>query len=244
MQGLQIDCRLAGPWCPQASSMHLDSLLAWAAKEVALRRPCAENATYADFIHDLPLDRKEFDGGEWVWKASVLHVVGWQKQERLYFTQKTPVEPMLLGIADGWIEAKGGSKIDTQRNYAKNGQAYITIEHAQGLRAWCVGDPDGVKELLGEITSVGVKRRMGLGALLPYADGSFFQVKPCEQAQTLWMRRASPVQLIQESTPFIGSWRAPYWQDMHQQGWTPSRVNLPADCVATAQTNAEQAATC
>lgn len=244
MQGLQIDCRLAGSWCPPANGLHLDGLLAWAAVQVAMRGETDASATYENFIHDLPLERHEFDGDEhdrWIWKASVMHVVGWIGQSRLYLTQKTPATAMLMGVAEGWIDKAGGSIIDTQRNFTKNGAVYTTIEYAHGLRSWCVGDADGVAEYLSEVKAVGVKKRIAQGALLPYEDGSLFKVTPCDQANTLWMRRNSPVRLIEESTQKSGRWRAPYWSQK-SVCWSPNPQRLDVSAQAEVVEQADSVA--
>jgi len=219
-----------GPWSPPSGGLHLDGLLAWSAVQMAMQRDDTSEQTYADLIVDLPLDRHEFDDGQWVWKASIFHAVGWMGQSRQYMTQKTPAERMLEGVADGWITEKGGSTIDLQRGYAKNGQLFVTKEHAQGLRAWCVGDIDAVSEFLSHVKAVGVKTRMGMGTLRPYDDGSLFRVTPCDDAQTLWMRRNTPVQLIEGSVAKIGRWNAPYWGEK-SYCWTPAEFRIPADVV-------------
>lgn len=245
MIGLQIDCQLLTPWCPPAKQLHFDGLLAKGALRLAMDRPCADDANYEDFIHDLPLERHEFGHGEWVWKASVMHVVGWAGQSRLFMTERTPVTQMLLGIADGLLEKKGGSTIDTVRGYAKNGTAFITTEQAHGLRAWCVGDPDGIAEYLAEITAVGVKTRMGLGSLKPYDDGKLFKITPCQEAHSIWMRRHTPERLIEESTPITGRWKAPYWSGVNKTlCWAPkaARIALPTEIATTSATAATTAA--
>jgi CRISPR type IV-associated protein Csf3 len=223
MQPLQIDCLLTGPWCPPAYGMHLDSVLAYSLVNRCVRAANSMVSSYEEIIADLPLERHE----NGVWKASVFHPVGWLGQERRCLVAKTDVEHMSCLIARGTVESKGGSKIDTVRGIAKNAQTFFTIEHAQGLRAWCIGDADAVSELLSDVFAVGVKTRIGFGSLLPYPGGELWRVSECEEASVHWMRRSSPTRLIQESYPAVGSWHAPYWRG-NVPIFRPFPTRLPA----------------
>lgn len=215
MEPLRIECRLATPWHPPAFGLHLDGLLAWSLVQDA-KAARADLVDYEAIISDLPLERHLLathpGGGHSVWCASQFVPVGWLGQERRYMTAKTSVEDMSHWIGRKVVETKGGSTIDTARGIAKNSQAYYTVEHVRGLRAWCVGDRDAITDLLSRVRAVGVKTRIGLGTLLPYADGALWDVRADEQASQLWRRRSSPERLIEDSFRAIGSWRAPYWQ--------------------------------
>lgn len=224
MQALQIDCRLAGPWSPQAKGAHFDSLLAHVLVNRQVRRANMNVHSYAEIIEDLPLEKHE----NGVWKASLLHPVGWLGQERRCIIGKTDTQEMSILIANGVVEAKGGSTIDTVRGIAKNAQVFVTIEHVQGLRAWCVGDKDEIENLLSDVTAVGVKTRMGFGTLLPFDTGELWRVKPCEEANLHWMRRHSPTQLIEQSYPALGAWHPPYFRGA-ERIFTPFPARLDAD---------------
>lgn len=239
MIGLRIDCRLAGPWMPPAFGLHLDGLLGWALVEQYRREAVASHETseihkeaddepqidYASILAQLPLQRDEMTGA---WCASQFAAVGWAAQERRYLTAKTPVESMCRWINAGRVEAKGGSKIDTVRGIAKNGQAFFTIEHAAGLRAWCVGDPEEIVQLLnGYVHAVGVKTRIGLGALIEGDDGSLWSVVEDDEAHKMWRHRSMPAKVIDDSYPAIGSWQPPYWRGSDLI-WRPKPMRIPA----------------
>lgn len=228
MRPLQIDCRLGGPWCPPAYGMHLDAVLAYSLVNACVRAANTAVRSYDEIIADLPLERHDNGVNGGVWKASVFHPVGWLGQERRSLVAKTDVEHMSGLIAAGRVETKGGSKIDTVRGIAKNAQTFFTIEHAQGLRAWCIGDADAIDDLLSEVFAVGVKTRIGFGSLLPFADGRLWRVSECEDAAIHWMRRSSPTRLIEESYPAIGSWRPPYWRGS-EPIYRPFPARLPAE---------------
>lgn len=223
MESLRIEFQLAGPWCPPHGGVHLDGLVAWAVKEEALRNGSAAlqaETDYAAIIADLPFDKHESPHG-WCWKASKLEVVGYREQERRYLTAKTPVLDMALAIGDRVVEEKGGSMIDTVRGLGKNAALYYTLEHAQGLEAYCIGDFDALSELLQEIEAIGMKTRLGHGSLRPYDDGKLFRITPDASAAEKWKRRNAPERLCEDMIPSVASFTPPYWKDK-DYCWVPT----------------------
>ncbi len=228
MTPLQIDCQLAGPWAPPSFGLHLDGLIAYALVNRHVRAADTSVNDYDEIIADLPFAKHE----NGVWKASIFHPVGWLGQERRCLVAKTDTQHMSVLIEQGQVEAKGGSTIDTVRGIAKNAQVFFTIEHLHGLRAWCIGDADAIADLLSDVTSIGIKTRMGFGALQPYPDGSYWRVQACDGASVAWMRTSSPTQLIAESYPAIGSWKPPYWRGS-EQIFRPIPVRIAPDAPQT-----------
>lgn len=244
MIGLRVECRLAGPWVPPAFGLHLDGLLAWARVQECLQQGAeAGEPDYENILASLPLQR---DPATSAWCASLFATVGWAGQERRYLTAKTPVEAMCREIIAGSLEAKGGAKIDTVRGLAKNGQAFFTAEHAQGLRAWCVGDPDDIVHLLTSfVHGVGQKTRSGFGSMIEGPDGSCWTVVEDEEAHQKWRYRSMPVATDGAAfqapnsgaglgdgilVPGVGSWKPPYWAGQ-EMVWRPLPVRLAADAV-------------
>lgn len=230
MKKLQIDCQLAGPWVPPAFGLHLDGLLARSLVDDAMASvTCdeAEDMTYASIIADLPLERHDAGEGRAVWCASQFVPVGWLAQERRYLTAKTSIEDAFHWMNRGVVSSKGVTTIDTVRGIAKNGQAFFTIEHAIGLRAWAVGDSEAIMERLTRIQGVGVKTRIGFGSLLPYDNGDLWKITEVPDDQCRWKRRSSPCKLIDDSFPAVGSWHSPYWQG-HDRIWRPVPMRIPA----------------
>lgn len=228
MTPLQIECQFMNSWCPPVMPLHIDSLLAWATVDDALtNHPVLDDQSYDVLSLDLPLAQHQFGDGRWVWKASMLHTIGFVTQSRRYLTCRTPVQEMHEAVDSGFVSAKGGSSIDTSRGFAKNGQDYYTTEMAQGLVGWCVGDYDHTKYLLQQVSHLGAKRRLGMGELRPYDDGSFFKITPLDAAETLWMRRASPEKIIEESILMTGNFKPPYFDRTRRDWcWVPRDTRL------------------
>lgn len=207
MVPLRIECKLSTPWAPPAIALHLDGLIAWSLVEAA-RATRADEPDYASIIADLPFQRHESG----VWCASVFSVVNYHGQERRYLTAKTPIEHMASMIQKGFIEEGGPSTFDTVRGPLKAGQGYFNLEHAEGLRAWCIGDPDLILDALARVTAVGIKTRSGFGTLLPYAEGELWRVEEDPQAEDLWKHRCAPVQLTEDMMQGTGAFQPPYWR--------------------------------
>ena len=166
---------------------------------------------YDALTADLPFELFEHEQGD-CWKASTFEVVGYHEQTRRYMTAKTPVQAMALAIGRGLVDPKGGSIIDTQRGPGKNSAFYYTLEFADGLQAWCIGDRDALEDLLSGVSAMGAKTRLGHGALQPYEDGRFFRIVPDETAHVRWQHRNLPVRLHERLMPGAGALKPPYWR--------------------------------
>jgi CRISPR type IV-associated protein Csf3 len=215
--------------------VHFDGLLALQVVQESLRvasppsPPVAsqqhsgdDGVDYAALIEDLPLEKYESDSG-WCWKASKLTAVNYLGQERRYLTAKTPVNDMARKIVDGVVEAKGGSIIDTQRGIGKNSSLYYTLEHVAELHAWCVGDRDGIDYYLSRLRAVGMKTRLGHGALTEFDDGKLFRIVDDEDARTKWQLRNLPDRLMPAMYPGVGATHPPYWKNK-SYCWLPCEV--------------------
>lgn len=216
MEPLHIEFTLAGPWAPPAFGTHFDGLIAHAIVRDALSCEGLANPEnerqFADMICELPFEKYESPAG-WCWKASKLQAVGYHGQQRRYLTAKTPVGDMARAIGNGTVETKGGSIIDTVRGIGKNSALYYTLEHAQKLQAWCIGERDSLEYLLQQIDAIGVKTRIGHGALVPYPDGRLFKITADESATEKWKTRNLPDRLVDDMYPDVGAIQPPYWKN-------------------------------
>lgn len=235
MEPLKIECQIGGAWLPPAFGLHLDGLIAWSLMEqsvVATSRALAAGAAvtptdYAKVLKDLK-DVFEKDPVSGMWCASMFAPVGWSGHERRMIVGKTNEEEMSIFSHEGFLEAAGGNKVDTARGIAKNSQVFFSVEHVRGLRAWCIGEPELLEELLFNVEAVGVKTRIGLGNLMPYEDGALWRVTSCPEAAERWKYRSSPVRLIPDSYPAIGSCEAPYWRNSRTNIFRPYPIREAA----------------
>lgn len=228
MEPLRIECRFAGPWCPQSFGLHLDALIGWSLVEQTIQDG-GQPADYQEVLRDLPFERH----ASGVWCASLFSVINWRGQERRHFTTRSSAEDLAKRIDSGVVDTDGGASLDTTRGPAKNGHGFYTIEHAEGARAWCVGDPERILQLLDRVTAIGARTRVGRGALLPFDDGSLWRVVEDAAARERWKRRAAPVPLTGEARQAIGSWRPPYWRG-NDLIWRPpvERIEEPIGALA------------
>lgn len=222
---LRIDWCLSTGWVPPAHGLHLDGLLARVIVDRAmagLEVPAGVQLDAAYFEHliaDLPFGRFTAPNGQWVWQASLLHADVIASERRL-MTTKTPVHDIATHTASGALSAKGGAKVDTRRGYYKAGLATYPVETVRGITAWCVGDPDRIADLLGDITHLGTKTRLGHG-LVREVDGQPFDMVEDTAAFSLWQQRNMPVQLP-GFIAFAGPLRSPYWdRSKATMAWRP-----------------------
>ncbi len=236
MEPLRIEWKLTSDWVPPHHGLHLDGLIALAVVRDSLSSSYqGEGVDYAKLISDLPFERFDSTPSEatrteqtWCWKASMIEVIGYHGQSRRYLTAKTPVDAMAQAIVDGVVEAKGGAYIDTLRGPAKNSALFYTVEYAERLQAWCIGDKDALEDLLGRIDAIGVKSRIGHGSLIPFEDGRLFKITPDPEAATRWQHRNLPVKLHERLYPGIATLQPPYWNGAKCYCWKPIDEPTPA----------------
>lgn len=223
---LRIEWCMASPWVPPARGLHLDGLLGAALVERALAKGrLAERAQhsvdYDTVLQEIPLTRFVPDGAahRWVWAGSMLQptVAG---SERRYMTTKTPVAAIAEYTDVGLLSPKGGAKVDTLRGYYKAGSFHYSLEYATTVVAWCVGDPDLVADLLGDIYALGAKTRLGHGAIRE-VQGQLFTMNEDPAALEHWSWRNMPLPL-DDYEPAEGALRTPYWRrDRATALWRP-----------------------
>jgi CRISPR type IV-associated protein Csf3 len=213
---LRVEWTLTGPWCPPDYAIHLDGLVAWAVVARKLAAGVSDETAFDEMQADLPFERE----GE-VWKASILRPRRILHAERRLMTCRTP-ELLLSDLSEnGKLEGRKLTKIDTVRGPLKNAAFYSTAQTVDGLVAWCVADPDALADLLGDIRSIGRRRRLGFGQIA--VDG--LSIVEDVNAHTLWKRRnlpARPKDTGDQYVEVINRLTPPYWRaDGRQVVWTP-----------------------
>jgi len=213
---LRIEWRFATPWCPPPVAMHLDGLLAWAQVEEARAR--GEGITdFSPFLDNLPLAKHETPSG-WVWKASMIESFDVLGSERRYMTRRTALTEFSVRMGSGMIEGRPLAEIDTVRGPYKNDAFWYTIEHAVGARAWCMGDPQRITELLAFVTHLGKRSRLDHGRVIDSIAGV---VNEDPVAESGWQRRYMP-EPVEGHVPAMGRLHPPYWMgEGARQVWRP-----------------------
>lgn len=222
MRPLRLTWRLATPMAGGPFPLHLDSLVAYAVTEEALREGAAGQAGIRSLARDLPLDKAEHDGA-WCWKASAITGRTQAHALRLWTRKPDPYEFAEMA-ASGQIEGKfnlskpNAHKIDTARGLMKQHFQFVPVHHVEEVSAWCVGDPDRLLELLspetGYIIALGARVRSGFGRIVD------FSIEEDERAHELWARRVLPwndAGLV----PISAAHHPPYWaaENRTAQSW-------------------------
>lgn len=222
MRPLRLTWRLATPMAGGPFPLHLDSLVACAVTEEALREGTVSNNGIRSLARDLPLEKDERNG-TWCWKASAITGRTQAHALRLW-TRKTDPYEFAEMAANGQLDGKlnlqkpNAHKIDTARGLMKQHFQFVPVRHVEEVTAWCVGDPDRLLELLspetGYIIALGARVRSGFGKIANFA------IEDDERANELWARRVLPwsdAGLV----PICAAHHPPYWaaENRTVQSW-------------------------
>lgn len=214
MRPLKITWRLATPVIASDDLLHLDGVLAWA----RAKRATEDGFPIEEVIEDLPLERETKDG-EWVWKASAIHFEPrCAPLPMIYRRQISFPKIHAMQQEVGCFELKR-RKYENKAMY-KNWQipaAYMWVNKAE---AWCIGDPDKVRELLADVPNLGKLARLDFGRV------STFEVEEHNEALEKWKFRNLPWPEAGYA-PIQGCVRSPYWRRDHARTcWRPVCANL------------------
>src|SRR5512141_2354496 len=176
MEPLRVTARLAGQVSLPGGFLALDALLA-AAVAVRDNLPPAPPGHYQHI--DVPL---EWAVGRRFHLASFA-AADWEAHDLRHVNRRFP-----LDLAQDLGNAKL-RRVNLSAGPTKSYRIPLEAGHVRGdaLVWWCVGDATGVEELLRDVTHVGKKRGVGLGAVLswevvscaPWGEG-FPVVRDCK----------------------------------------------------------------
>lgn len=212
MKPLRIEFLLEGPIALPDRPIHLDALLAKAAlKEMCVQAVLEEeevdDSTLISRSHDtLPLEKHTQDD-QWVWKASMLKFDTPTCLQTCCYSRTFDIDQWmentrLHGVKDRAAQFLIGAGV--YKAYALNFIEAI-VEKAT---AYCIGDPDFIRDLLEEnIHSIGKHSRMGKGRIRS------IDIKEDPAAEKLWTQRNLPAR-YPKPQGFCKAWGAlasPYW---------------------------------
>jgi CRISPR type IV-associated protein Csf3 len=199
--------------------VHLDALLAYA----AVSRAEAEGIAFSEAIaaqDRLPLQKWKHNGSEG-YCASCLYL---QEPAESPFQTSITSRPEL----DLFAEARrnghkvGKNTFPVGTGAFKQFQIKIPRRSYKGATAWCIGIPEQITDLLGDLLAIGKFARNAFGRIHSVA------VEPDSEAAQRWMRRNLPegANLDPEATyfPAAAATYPPYWKREHFQG-----ALVPAD---------------
>lgn len=158
MTPLQITARLAGAISLPRGSIALDALLA---SQVALRGQLPPPRSAEDCAPlEIPIAREP--GGRF--HLASFSVGEFDQAELRYVSKRAPAEQ---------YQTIGAGKIRRVLLSAGANKSYripMPVSHARGdvLRWWCLGDADGIRDLLSTVVGLGKRRAVGYGRVLAW----------------------------------------------------------------------------
>jgi CRISPR type IV-associated protein Csf3 len=210
MDNLQIIAHMATPlaayddWSPS-----LDALIEYQLLDrlgLITPNPTAEDAEKnLPLIFDkMPIARKILNG-EWYWAVSSPHYIE-NHQQTSKFRKRWDYQEHHLD----W--GKKRAKVDSSQGHFKAYDLPRYDREMQTIHWFCVGDRDGIAELLQPVTNLGKKRSQGCGQVHKW------EVLPFEHDWHLWrgesLARPMPINMIsqpQAINMMNWGWRPPVW---------------------------------
>lgn len=200
-QPLRVVFDLSTPVAGFAHPLHLDSLVAYAAVEQAMRQPDLDpTQTKLELVDavcaNLPI-AKEIHGKQFCYQASVLRPTKVGVHQTRMFTRVTDIEHMSYQFEKGELTGLSNREIgpfskhiDTSSGPYKNTLEYYPTRMVSQFEAFVVGDLAYLDAYLnpsnGFIQYLGAKRRLGHGKI------SGFKIEVCNQAAERWKERIMP----------------------------------------------------
>ena len=210
MDNLQIIAHMATPlvaydnWSPSLDALIEYQLL----DKLGLITP---NPTIADveknlplIFNDMPIARPVLNS-EWYWAVSSPHYIE-NHQQTTRFRKRWDYQELHLD----W--GKKRAKVDGSQGHFKAYDLPRYDREMQSIHWFCIGDRDGIAELLQPVTNLGKKRSQGCGQVHKW------EVLPFEHDWHLWrgdsLARPMPVNMIkqpQSINMMNWGWRPPTW---------------------------------
>jgi CRISPR type IV-associated protein Csf3 len=214
MQPLKITFTFCTPVVRETERpMHLDGLLAWAVSEDAEAFGSDNPWRDADDLSHV-LERHDPPGNpeQWVWKASALKFTA--AGDRYFANMVRTADPEAFMHAQDNLKLfdarRPRSYFDTQSGPDRAYQLLVPFQWMAKCEAWCIGDEEGVRELLAKVPGIGKQTRNGYGAI------SSVTVERDEEAASKWRLRSLPiVEPGPEGAEYLytlTALRAPYWK--------------------------------
>lgn len=200
-QPLRVTYDVVTPSVGFSYPLHLDSLVAYAAVEFAMRQPGLDPArlkldVVKEVCDNLPI-AKEVRDGKFCYQASALRPVVIGTHQARMFTRETDPVDLATRQINGHLTGFGAKAtgdfhtiIDTARGPLKNSLEYYPTRMVSKFEGFLVGDLEQIEAFLnpesGFVTHLGAKRRLGHGQI------SGFAIEVCNEAQTRWKERILP----------------------------------------------------
>lgn len=205
MVPLKITFDLAQPMAVPDAPIHFDALMCWAVEKRELLG-LGKGA--------VPIDLYE-EAGLSCYKASQLFIRMGSNGIRFQgmITRKYDLPRWALARDSVWSGKK--DNIPDGTGQQKGFLVHDSYIFPESVHCFCVGDPDGIRDLMQEIFGLGRRSRNGWGKLRG------FEIETVSQTDCHWFKRSLPAGLKSMATdmhlPAIGPASFPYWD---RENWS------------------------
>lgn len=205
MEPLKITFELAQPMAVPDYPIHFDALMCWAVEKRELLGIKGGEVPIA--IHR--------EGDDWCYMASQLLIRLGGEGIRFQGMMTRRYELSRWALTQDHIWSGNKNVIPDGTGHQKAFLVHDSYIMPESIHCFCVGDRDGIFDLMDEITGLGRRTRNGWGKLRGY------QIEAIDAAECHWFKRALPGKMKEVSTelhhPAIGNFRYPYW---NRENWS------------------------
>lgn len=195
IEPLRVEILFDSPITEPTYPIHLDALVAWAAVEEAYENDAEEPL--------LAQEALPFDRAQGVWCASALSFDACAPPFTVATTKKTDLSA-IAEASNGGVLRSAPNKLSINAGPWRQALVYSQCQIVSKAEAWCVGDAQRLRELLGRVSYVGAKRRNGRGRVF------FIDVVKDSSASSRWRERILP-EAAEGYLPIQAVTSPPYW---------------------------------
>jgi CRISPR type IV-associated protein Csf3 len=135
--------------------------------------------------------------------------------------RRTDVDDMARRVSAGQLSTGRMNKMSLGGGHYRNHLFWYPLFEAKTARAWCIGDPAALADLLGDVQYLGRKRSNGHGRI------EEIEIRDAPEAVSLWMHRVMPWE-VPGYVPVTAATEPPYWSpETQRSAWQPMEL-VPA----------------
>ena len=205
---LRVTFHLATPIVVPTFDKTLDAVLSWARVQQATAQGHADPISLQ---HDLPVARHlPTVEQDWCFKASNLEYHWCGDRFMTFRIKRQKLTDYVDAFSSGVLRKPPA--VDSTRGVTAAGLYETARRPCDQIKAWCIGDPQALRELLRQVTFLGKMHARGAGQVQQ------IDVDEDDHALVAWTNRSLPVSsplLAADGagrSDMLGALRAPYWK--------------------------------
>lgn len=219
MAHLRISIDISTPMVEPGDLFHLDALLGALRVQKAYAE-FGDAINPRDYHYDLPLERYQAPGGDWVFKASAFKLDHQLPLQNWMQTSRINLAEAARHRSEGYLLLRS-AKPNPAGGPFKTSIYYKALAWSK-LTAYCIGEQSQIETLLRTCKQIGGRRGVGFGLV------HNISIEEVSATECLWNWRALPADTDQnlvtsDHALCIAGLRGPYWdRALHVEALSPT----------------------